>query len=156
MNKTWLIKVKATVYNILGGVREFGDGIPWYFEADADIKEGDKVFFYLTDSVGTSGTKYNPVDEMFKRFLFEGKIVEILETNSDKDNKYWNDIEYREKIQQENHKYANIQITKVLYDYNIRSNDVCKRIWDIKYAAKDVYELDAEMEESISKNISGS
>lgn len=159
MSKSWLIKVNATMYNILGGVREFGDKIPWYFEPDEQIEKGDIVFFYLTDSKTREEKHgYSAVDSMFKRFLFKGKIISVSNENLNnnkywKDDKYWNDYEYRKKIKSENHKYVEIKITDVLYDYNIQSNLVDRRIWEIQYANKDVYELDANMVKSIERQI---
>lgn len=157
--KTWLIKVNATIYNILGGAREFGEEIPWYFQPDEQIEKGDIVFFYLTDSK-TRKEKYgySVVDSMFKRFLFKGEIISVSNENLDnnkywKDDKYWNDYEYRRKIKSENPQYAEIKIIDVLYDYNIQSNSVDKRIWDFKYVNKDVYELDDNMVKSIERQI---
>ncbi len=158
--RNWLIKVNATMYNILGGVREFGQDIPWYFESDEQIQVGDIVFFYLTDSK-TKNKKYgySIVDPMFKRFLFIGEIRSIYDGESNvskywKDDKYWNDTNYRADIKKSgNHRFAEIRITELLYDYNIKSDTVDSRIWNIKYANKDVYELDVDMVNSIKRQI---
>lgn len=158
--RNWLIKVNATMYNILGGVREFCQDIPWYFGADEQIQVGDIVFFYLTDSK-TKNKKYgyNVVDPMFKRFLFKGVVISVSDGGSNvskywKDDKYWNDLNYRAGIKKsENHRFAEIRITELLYDYNIKSDTVDSRIWNIKYANKDVYELDDAMVNSINQQI---
>ena len=154
MGRSWLIKVNSTMYNILGGVREFGAEIPWYFRAGAQLAVGDIVFFYLTDSKERENKyKYSVVDSMFKRFLFKGEIIGVSDKILKDDIKYWNDNEYRKRIESENHEYAKIRITEVLYDYNIKSEDVAKEIWKVENAKKDVYELDPVMVSSIQTQI---
>ena len=149
---TWLIKVNATKYNILGAAREFGDELPWHFDSDEQIKEGDRVFFYLTGSKESDSKKqYSLIDQMFQRFLFEGVIKEIDCKNPEKDDKYWNDLKYKKQVEAKDLRYASITITEVLYDYIIMSSSVDKRIWNGEFAQKDVYELDSEMVQSIEK-----
>lgn len=149
---TWLIKVNATKYNILGAAREFGDELPWHFAPDEQIKEGDRVFFYLTSSKESDSKKPYPlIDQMFQRFLFEGEIKEIDCKNPEKDDKYWNDLKYKKQVEAKDLRYASITITEVLYDYKIMSSFVDDRIWKNKKFRKDVYELDSEMVQSIEK-----
>lgn len=154
MNRVWLIKVNATIYNILGGAREYGGEIPWHFKDNLQVASGDKVFFYLTDSKArVSKNKYSLIDTLFKRFLFKGEILHVYNEIKDYDNVYWNDKDYKSIIESTNHGYAVIKITQVLYDFKIRSNMVDRRIWDLKYAKEDAYELDSDMVYSIQRHI---
>lgn len=153
MSRTWLIKVNATIYNIFGSARESGEKIPWHFEPGMPVEADDEVFFYLTDSKEReTGQKYGLVDTLFKRFLFAGKVLTVGNRIKDvrDDRRYWTDERYQKKIESTNHEYAVIEITKVLYDYKITSDKVADSgIWDLKYADKDVYELDSVMANSI-------
>lgn len=154
MGRTWLIKVNATIYNILGGARQFGEKVPWHFESGMPVEAEDEVFFYLTDSEEReTKEKYGLIDTLFKRFLFAGKILSVGNEIKNYDDRYWTDKEYQKNIESTNHEYAIIKITNVLYDYNITSDKVDKRMWDLKYAKKDVYELDSVMVNSIQAYI---
>lgn len=154
MSNAWLIKVNATKYNILGGIRDFSENMPWYFDVEDQIEEGDVVYFYLTDSKGKNTVNQSSVvDNIFKRFILKGIIISADDQNLDLDEEYWTDEEYKNFIESKPHKYATIKITKDLWDYNIKSDNVAKEIWNGKYAYKDSYKLDLNMISSIEKNI---
>lgn len=147
MGKTWLIKVKATEYNILGAVRMHEEVLPWHFEKNASVERDDKVYFYLTNS--KTNNKNMLLDGMFKRFLFEGRVVRVLDDYDDSDSDFWNNSEHHDTVKNKELKSAFIEITKNLYDCQIRSGDVNPKIWDAKYKQCDVYTISAEMESSI-------
>ena len=165
--RNWLIKVNSMKYNILGSAREFGEKIPWRIEDEISLDDENIVYFYLVGSKGNN----NSVNELYGRFIFEGKVTaiknadEIMEENVDKnedknenkkeiyDSKYWSDNVKENKVKSSDCKYAIIRIDKNLYDKKITSGDVDNRIWAGEYAQKDVYELDDKMVESIRRHI---
>ena len=157
--RNWLIKVNSMKYNILGSAREFGEKIPWHIEDEMSLEDENIVYFYLVGSKGNN----NSVNELYGRFIFEGKVTaiktadEITEENGDKkeiyDSKYWSDNVKENKVKSSDCKYAIIRIDKNLYDKKITSGDVDNRIWAGEYAQKDVYELDDKMVESIRRHI---
>lgn len=158
--RNWLIEVNATKSNILGNARKFEKQIPWHI-TDGNIGTGDTVFFYLTQSAKDEDVTESQINDLYKRFLFEGIVIETntveklkekSKTEKIYDDDFWTDEEKEAKVKRTTQKYAIIEITKNLYDYKIHSDVIPTQVWQ-KNFNKEVFELELETVENIRSKI---
>lgn len=146
--KNWMIYVNPTKYNLLGAVREFGAELPWGFMSDG-IGKDDTVYFYLT------GTEAETKDyqihsaifkNTFKRFVFKGRIKEVLDSIDIRDEKYWTDGNHDNEPQKH---YALVEITDFIYDCDISSSD----LKDFHWGETATLEIDSKTAQIIENKI---